>query len=116
MDGLTGVWVGNRKVAAIGIRASRWITYHGLALNVTTDLTPFEQIVPCGISDREVTSVQKLLMENGEDADSTYVQDILLTEYRYGLEEAFREVFELNESINWEVLSAEEASAHLISL
>ncbi|GAB4818517.1 hypothetical protein N2152v2_005563 [Parachlorella kessleri] len=61
IQGLTGVWVGGSKVAAIGVRASRWVTYHGLALNVAMDLTPFQQIVPCGIADRGVTSVEQLL-------------------------------------------------------
>jgi lipoyl(octanoyl) transferase len=58
MEGLTGVWVGGQKVAAIGVRAQRWVTYHGLAINVTTDLSPFALITPCGIADRPVTSVQ----------------------------------------------------------
>ncbi|CAN6988533.1 unnamed protein product [Brassica oleracea var. botrytis] len=62
LDGcLTGVWVGNQKVAAMGIRVSKWITYHGLALNVTTDLAPFNSIVPCGIRDRQVGSIKGLL-------------------------------------------------------
>ncbi len=61
IPGLTGVWVGGQKVAALGVRASRWVTYHGLALNVAPDLEPFRHIVPCGISDRPVASVQGLL-------------------------------------------------------
>ncbi|KAK7305081.1 hypothetical protein VNO77_42981 [Canavalia gladiata] len=63
LEGLTGVWVGNEKLAAIGIRVSHWITYHGLALNVATDLSPFKWIIPCGIRDRQVGSIKGLLRE-----------------------------------------------------
>ncbi|KAG5181626.1 Lipoate-protein ligase B [Tribonema minus] len=52
--GNTGVWVGNRKYAAIGLNASRWVTSHGFALNVCPDLSAFDNIVPCGISDKSV--------------------------------------------------------------
>jgi lipoyl(octanoyl) transferase len=57
LPGLTGVWVAGRKVAAIGIKVSRWITMHGFALNVNPDLTGFERIVPCGLVNRPVGSM-----------------------------------------------------------
>lgn len=59
--GMTGVWVDREKIGAIGVRVSRWVTSHGFALNVNTDLKYFEYIVPCGIKQFGVTSLQKLL-------------------------------------------------------
>ena len=57
----TGVWIGDRKIAAIGIKVSRWITMHGFAFNVNTDLNLFNGIIPCGIQDKSVTSLSKEL-------------------------------------------------------
>ena len=58
-EGLTGVWVENRKIASIGVGVRHWITMHGFALNVCGDLSPFDHIVPCGISDVTMTSIEK---------------------------------------------------------
>ncbi|MDW8253268.1 MAG: lipoyl(octanoyl) transferase LipB [Chloroflexota bacterium] len=61
VHGRTGVWVGERKIAAIGIKVSRWVTSHGFALNVGPDLSGFALIIPCGIRDRGVTSISQEL-------------------------------------------------------
>jgi len=59
-EGQTGVWVEDRKIASIGVKISRWVTYHGFALNVSTDLSAFDFIIPCGISGVKMTSIQEV--------------------------------------------------------
>jgi len=61
IEGLTGVWVGEEKICAIGVRVSRGVTYHGFALNVCPDLSFFRHIIPCGLPDRGVTSMERVL-------------------------------------------------------
>jgi lipoyl(octanoyl) transferase len=60
-EGLTGVWIENRKIASIGVGVRHWITMHGFALNVCGDLTPFDKIIPCGISNVTMTSMEREL-------------------------------------------------------
>jgi lipoyl(octanoyl) transferase len=78
VEGLTGVWVGREKLAAIGVRISRWVTSHGFAFNVTTDLDYFSLIVPCGIADRGVTSLERLL---GRPVDRAEVEEHVVAHF-----------------------------------
>ena len=80
LEGATGVWLDTekpghtRKICAIGVKSSRWVTMHGLAFNVNTDLSYFGNIVPCGINDKAVTSLQQ---ELGREIDMTEVSEKL---------------------------------------
>jgi lipoyl(octanoyl) transferase len=75
----TGVWIGDRKIAAIGIKVSRWITMHGFAFNINTDLDLFNGIIPCGISDKEVTSLSK---EINKDISISEVKEKLVNNFK----------------------------------
>lgn len=74
VEGLTGVWVGKAKVAAIGVAIRRWVSYHGLALNVCPNMAHFGLIVPCGITDKKVTSMSELL---GRQVEVAQVKPVL---------------------------------------
>ncbi|TVP63952.1 MAG: lipoyl(octanoyl) transferase [Nodularia sp. (in: Bacteria)] len=89
LPGFTGVWLEGRKVAAIGIKVSRWITMHGFAFNVCPDMTGFQQIIPCGIADKPVASLAE------------WIPGITCQEVRVNIAQCFAEVFnvELVESM-----------------
>ena len=79
-EGLTGVWVGNRKIASIGVGVRYWITMHGFALNVCGDLAPFANIVPCGISDVTMTSMGKETGKSLSVVDAAHAFEKLIRE------------------------------------
>ena len=90
--GFTGVWTGGRKLASIGVHARDWVTWHGFALNVTTDLSYFDLMVPCGISAVEMTSVAREVEHQvGDAADDR----ILGQRARASVTDAFAEIFAL---------------------
>jgi len=78
-EGLTGVWVGEEKIAALGVRLSRWVSMHGFALNVNTDLEFFDGIIPCGIFEYDVTSMSQIL---GKEVSMVEVEETLVTIFR----------------------------------
>jgi lipoyl(octanoyl) transferase len=82
--GYTGVWVGDAKIAAIGIKVTKWVSMHGFALNVNNDLRLFQTIVPCGIADRPVTSLQQVLG-----------RAVLMEQVKHEIVCAFEQVFKI---------------------
>ena len=79
-EGLTGVWVGDEKIAALGVRISRWVTMHGFALNVNHDLSFYDGIIPCGIFHCGVTSMEQLL---GKKQDMEEVKQAVIEKFNY---------------------------------
>lgn len=77
-DGHPGVWVDDRKIASIGLAVTEWVTYHGFALNVNTDLSYFTLIKPCGLNPDLLTSMKRIL---GHDLDMSKVKDTLKTNF-----------------------------------
>jgi lipoyl(octanoyl) transferase len=93
-EGKTGIWLGRRKIAAIGVAVRRWVTYHGFAVNVNPNLAHFSGIVPCGIAaaDGDVTS---MCAELGREVDLAEVKAVLANEFRAELTPFLRPVSEV---------------------
>ena len=72
-----GIWVGDKKIAAIGIRVKKWIAYHGFSLNVSNDLKKYENIVPCGIKEKGITSLQDMGLINFNDINKIITKHFL---------------------------------------
>jgi lipoyl(octanoyl) transferase len=85
--GATGVWTDNRKIASIGVHVKQWVTWHGFALNVTTDLAQFDRIVPCGIPGVEMTSIER---ERGKGKGERGLWDEAVAAVIRGFEGAFK--------------------------
>jgi lipoate-protein ligase B len=89
IKGITGVWAKWHKIASIGVGVRRWVTYHGFALNVNTDLSYFDMIVPCGIENVKMTSIQRWLAKN---------EEIDMPEAEENIIKAFSQVFNITHS------------------
>ena len=77
-----GIWFNNKgrleKVAAIGVRVRKWIAYHGFCLNLKNDLDPYKKIIPCGISDKGVTNLEKISNKNFDNIDDILIENFIL--------------------------------------
>ena len=77
-----GVWTKNNnkieKVAAIGIRVSKWIAYHGFSININNDLNKYKNIIPCGIKDKGVTNLKSIIAQNYEDLDQKIIDNFII--------------------------------------
>lgn len=103
-EGYTGVWVRNEKIVALGVRISRWVTMHGFAFNVNTNLAHFGGIIPCGIFHQGVTSLEKLL---GQPVNMDEVKQLVV--------QAFQQVFDFTEiETETDIIASDEAQGDLI--
>ncbi|HYL59143.1 MAG TPA: lipoyl(octanoyl) transferase LipB, partial [Candidatus Acidoferrales bacterium] len=108
-DGMTGVWVGARKIASIGVGIRRWTTYHGFAINVTTDLSYFDAIVPCGIEGCVMTSV----------AEWVRVRNVSMDEFAAATTASFARVFGFESVVTtsadrfWRLIDSTDEQAQL---
>jgi lipoyl(octanoyl) transferase len=112
IEGLTGVWVGDEKICAMGIRCSRWVMMHGFAFNVNIDLSYFSHIIPCGITDKKVTSLQKIL---GRKVDESEVKQRLITHFENVFDICISRVnslHELDNQFSYLKQSDTEAASH----
>ncbi|HDN58797.1 MAG: lipoyl(octanoyl) transferase LipB [Candidatus Marinimicrobia bacterium] len=95
IKGLTGVWVGNKKIAAIGMRVSKWVTMHGFALNVTTDLSYYLGIIPCGIMDKGITRMVDLNPEVNMDAVKRAILEKFVKVFKFKVVKPLKSVKEI---------------------
>jgi lipoate-protein ligase B len=94
--GKTGIWTNGRKLASIGVHARQWVTWHGFALNVSTDLSYFDLMVPCGISGVDMTSVERELLEGSKRGVCLAPSPTLAEDVRTAATTAMAEVFAMS--------------------
>jgi len=115
-DGLTGVWVGPRKIASIGVGIRRWVTFHGFAVNVAPDLSYFDTIVPCGIDGCRMTSIADLNQERGGPQSPGYARMGTLAGFSELIQRSFaamlgyREVHQIAAEDLWERIDPDHMS------
>lgn len=97
IEGLTGVWIEDRKICAMGVKCSRWVTMHGLAFNVSTKLDYFNHIIPCGINDKAVTSLEK---ELSTSVDRNEVIERFIKYFAKAFKEDLTQASELERFVN----------------
>lgn len=111
-EGYTGAWTGGRKIASIGVHVKRWVTLHGFALNVTTDLSLFDVVVPCGIPDVVMTSVAEEVVGRSDGRTAGRPEGSLWETTLAAVTASFAEVFDLA-PVSWAAEQAERMTGAL---